>query len=131
MRKTLFLSLLLGVAILLAACGGSTDEGETDVEGPAYSAEAIANGDTLFQQTCFTCHGSDGKGLPNLGKDLTTSDFVKSSSDAVLLTYVLEGREADDPENTTGIAMPPKGGFDFLTEGDINDIIAFLRSIQE
>ena len=131
MRKTLWISMLLGVAVLLAACGGSSDGGETDVEEPAYSAEAIANGDSLFQQTCFTCHGTDGKGLPNLGKDLTTSEYVLSSTDAELLTYVLEGRAADDPENTTGIAMPPKGGFDFLTEDDINDIIAFVRSIQE
>lgn len=126
--KTLRIGLILGVAVLLAACGGSSGDGET---GAAYSAEAIAEGDSLFQQTCFTCHGPDGKGLPNLGKDLTTSEFVKSSTDAELLTYVLEGRTADDPANTTGIAMPPKGGFDFLTESDIESIIAFMRSIEE
>ncbi|MFQ5924073.1 MAG: c-type cytochrome [Anaerolineales bacterium] len=128
MRKTLWISLALGVAVLLAACGGS---GEPEAEEPAYSPEMIAEGDALYQQTCFACHGPDGKGLPNLGKDLTTSEFVKSSSDAELLAYVLEGRTADDPLNTTGIAMPPKGGFAFLTEDDINSIIAFVRSIQE
>ncbi|MFQ5943914.1 MAG: c-type cytochrome [Anaerolineales bacterium] len=131
MRKTIWISLVLGAAVLLAACGGSSDGGETVVEEPAYSAEMIAEGDTLFQQTCFACHGSDGKGLPNLGKDLTTSEFVKSSTDAELLAYVLEGRTADDPLNTTGVAMPPKGGFDFLTNDDINSIIAFMRSIEE
>ena len=131
MRKTLWISLILGVAVLLAACGGSTNGGETTIEEPAYPAEMISEGDSLFQQTCFTCHGADGKGLPNLGKDLTTSEFVKDSTDGELLTYVLEGRAADDPLNTTGIAMPPKGGFDFLSEDDINSIIAFMRSIQE
>lgn len=131
MRKTLCVSLILGAAVLLAACGGSSGGGEAEVEGPAYSAEMIAEGESLFQQTCSACHGSDAKGLPNLGKDLTAGDFVKSSTDAELLTYVLEGRSVDDPLNTTGIAMPPKGGFEFLTDSDINSIIAFIRSIEE
>jgi mono/diheme cytochrome c family protein len=131
MKKTLWISLILGVSLLLAACGGSSAGGETDAEEPAYSAEAIAEGETLYGQTCFACHGADGKGLPNLGKDLTLSEFVSSSSDAELLAYVLEGRTVDDPLNTTGAAMPPKGGFDFLSDNDINSIIAFVRSIQE
>lgn len=131
MRKTLWVGLILSAAVLLAACGGSSEGGETEVEEPTYSAETIAEGEGLFQQTCSACHGSDGKGLPNLGKDLTAGEFVKSSTDAELLTYVLEGRAVDDPLNTTGIAMPPKGGFDFLTESDISSIIAFIRSIEE
>jgi disulfide bond formation protein DsbB len=130
MRKIFWTSLLL---VALAACGGSGTVEETADEepGPTYPAELVSEGDGLFQQTCFTCHGTDGKGVPNLGKDLTTSDFVKSSTDDELLAFILKGRTADDPLNTTGIAMSPKGGFDFLTEGDIRAIIAFVRSIQE
>ena len=126
MRKTLWISLVIGVAVTLAACGRSGQSEES-----IYSPEMIAEGEALFQQTCFACHGSDGKGLPNLGKDLTTSEFVNTSTDAELLIYVIKGRTADDPLNTTGVPMPPKGGFDFLTENDINSIIAFVRSIQE
>lgn len=131
MRKTLWISLVLGAGMLLAACGGSSGDGETEAEEPAYSPEMIAEGETLYGQTCFACHGADGKGLPNLGKDLTISEFVKSSSDAELLAYVLAGRTVDDPLNTTGVAMPPKGGSNFLTDDDINSIIAFIRSIEE
>jgi disulfide bond formation protein DsbB len=131
MSKTLWISLVLGVAVLLAACGGSSSVSESEVEEPAYSPEMIAEGESLFQQTCSACHGSDGRGLPNLGKDLTASEFVKSMTDTELLTYVLEGRTTDDPLNTTGIAMPPKGGFGFLTESDINSIIAYIRLIEE
>jgi disulfide bond formation protein DsbB len=36
-----------------------------------------------------------------------------------------------DPLNTTGIAMPPKGGNPALTDGQIVDIVAYLRSIQK
>jgi len=131
MKRTLWIGLILGVSVLLTACGGSSGGGETEAEEPAYTAETIAEGETLYGQTCFACHGADGKGLPNLGKDLTTSEFVKSSSDAELLANVKEGRTVDDPLNTTGIAMPPKGGFSFLTDDDINSIIAFIRSIEE
>ncbi len=128
MKKTLWIGLIFGVSMLLAACGGS---GETEAEEPAYSPEMIAEGDALFQQTCSACHGTDAKCKPGLGKNLTISEFVKSSTDAELLTYVIEGRTSDDPLNTTGVAMPPKGGFDSLTDDDINSIIAFVRSIQE
>jgi disulfide bond formation protein DsbB len=44
---------------------------------------------------------------------------------------VKQGRPANDPANTTGITMPPKGGFEFLTDEDILKIIAFVRSIHE
>jgi len=119
----LLIALVLGG--LLAACGLPQP-----AEG-TYPPEMVEAGRTLFGQTCFACHGPDAKGLPNLGKDLTTSAFVAEHSDEELLAYVNEGRPADDPANTTGIAMPPKGGFAFLTDEDILKIIAFVRSLQE
>jgi disulfide bond formation protein DsbB len=122
----LLFALLLGG--LLAACGGGT--GPQPVEG-TYPPEMVEAGRTLFGQTCFACHGPDAKGLPNLGKDLTTSAFVAEHSDEELLAYVKQGRPANDPANTTGITMPPKGGFEFLTDEDILKIIAFVRSIHE
>lgn len=116
------------LAALLAACGGSP--GEPSGEGE-YPPEMVEAGRTMYGQTCFACHGPDAKGLPNLGKDLTTSAFVAENSDQELLAYVKQGRPADDPLNTTGVAMPPKGGFDFLGDEDILNIIAYLRSIHE
>ncbi len=116
------LAALLFVLVLLPACGGS----EPSAAGN-YSANMIQTGKGLYQQTCFTCHGPDGRGLPNLGKDLTSSEFVRDSTDAELVGYVIRGRPTDDPLNTTGVAMPPRGGFAFLTEDDIQAIIAFIR----
>lgn len=125
MTKPLAIFLIL---LVLTACGGSSPAEESV---PAAPPELVAEGERLFQQTCFTCHGPDGKGIPNLGKNLTTSEFVKNATDDELLSFILAGRTVDDPENTTGVAMPPKGGFDFLTESDIEAIVAFVRSIQE
>lgn len=125
MHKAVFVILL---ALTLVACGGSAGSGSG---GSSLDAELVRQGDTLFHQTCFTCHGADGMGLPGLGKDLVTSQFVADRTDQELLDYVKAGRPADDPANTTGVAMPPKGGFSFLTDDDILAIISYVRSIHE
>jgi disulfide bond formation protein DsbB len=41
------------------------------------------------------------------------------------------GRPATDPLNPTGVDMPPRGGNPALTDDDLVDIVAFLRSIHE
>jgi len=97
--------------------------------GDAELAQYIASGKKLFASTCVACHGSDAKGLPNLGKDLTVSPFVAESDDDTLLAMLKRGRAPGEPGNTTGIAMPPKGGNPALSEDDLLDIIEFLRSI--
>jgi cytochrome c5 len=36
-----------------------------------------------------------------------------------------------DPLNTTGVAMPPKGGNPAMSEQDIADIVAYMRTIHQ
>ena len=67
--------------------------------------------------------------MAGLGKDLTTSEFVQEQSDDELVTFIKTGRPSSDPLNTTGIDMPPKGGNPALTDDDIYNIVAYLRSI--
>lgn len=125
MKQKIFLTtvLLLLSAIIMVACGGSAE--------PTYSAEQVSQGGEFFSSVCSACHGPDGKGMPNLGKDLTTSQFVKDSTDAELLTLLKEGRPSGHELNTTGVDMPPRGGNPSLTDDDLGDIIAYVRSIQE
>lgn len=126
-RRWTLLTLTLFILLTLAACGGS---GAGD-DQPVYSPELVAEGETYYQQTCSACHGPEGLGIDNLGKNLVTSEFVREKTDSELLTYVQTGRPVDDPLNTTGIAMPPKGGNPALTDSQINAIIAYVRSIQQ
>lgn len=93
---------------------------------PTVSAEA---GKRLFQQTCAACHGMEGKGMPNLGKDMTTSPFIKQHSNDELLAFIKQGRMPSDPASTTGVAMPPKGGNPTLTDDQLRDIIAYIRTL--
>ena len=129
MNSRLFnlLSMLAAGVVGLTACGGSVSQ-------PAATPTAVGDavsGKTKFEGTCSSCHGMDAKGLPSLGKDLTTSTFAKGLSDADLVAFVTKGRPSSDPANTTGVDMPPKGGNPALVEEDVYDIVAYLRTLQK
>lgn len=106
-------------AAALAAAGGDTE-----------LAGYIASGTKVYASTCVTCHGPGGKGLKGLGKDLTTSEYVSKSNDDTLLEFIKRGRGPTEAGNTTGIAMPPKGGNPAMSDDNILDVIAYLRSLQ-
>ncbi|MBE7551265.1 MAG: cytochrome c [Anaerolineales bacterium] len=90
-----------------------------------------AAGQAKFAQTCSACHGPTGEGIPNLGKNLVTSEFVAGQTDEQLLAFIKVGRPTSDPLNTTGIDMPPKGGNPALNDTDLENIVAYMRSIHK
>ena len=135
-HKYIVMFIALSVLVLLVGCGGGDETAASNDNGSGNEADNVAAGDpeageSLYVQNCSACHGPDAKGLPNLGKDLTTSDFVHDNSDQELLAFVKQGRPVSDPDNTTGIDMPPKGGNPALTDQQILDIIAYLRTLNE
>jgi disulfide bond formation protein DsbB len=135
-RLLSILSLLALGAILIAACGSGAPVEPTRAMTPgaekyiSLTGDAT-NGKTKFTGTCSACHGPDGKGIAGLGKDLTTSPFAIGLADAELINFVATGRDATDVLNTTGIQMPPKGGNPALTEQDLADIVAYLRTLEK
>jgi len=96
---------------------------------PPTAGGRAANGETLFGGTCAACHGADAVGIEGLGPQLVGNVFVASLTDEELVAFVTTGRAIDDPANTTGIAMPPKGGNPALSTSDLEDLAAYLRSI--
>jgi mono/diheme cytochrome c family protein len=125
--------------LLLGACSGGGGGETAAVETTAAQAEPevaeastaqTGAGQELFQQTCAVCHGANAEGVQGLGKNLNANEFVQSKSDAELVAFLVEGREADHPDNTQGVAMPPKGGNPMLTEDDLQQIVTHLRSLQ-
>ena len=145
MFKRVILSTLMIVSLmLLAACGGGDDKKEeaapAQQEQPAAAPQAAApaaivggaaNGGKIFATACVACHGPEGKGVTALGKDLTTSEWVAQQSVEQLVEFIKRGRDAGDALNTTGIAMPPKGGNPAMSEQEVADIVAFVRSIHQ
>lgn len=98
--------------------------------GDAELAEYIASGDKLFHTTCIACHGKAGVGIAGNGKSLQNNEFIQSLDDDKLLAFIKQGRTPTDPKNTTGIQMPPKGGNPAMSDDDILDVIAYLRTLQ-
>jgi disulfide bond formation protein DsbB len=144
-RKSIFRFLpllILAVALVLSGCGRDNAEEQAPAAqqensaGDANAAEAeevkagdAAKGKEMFATTCAACHGPEGKGVPGLGKDMTTSTFIAEKTDGELLEFVKVGRAPTDPLNTTGVLMPPRGGNPALTDEQLLDIIAFVREI--
>lgn len=126
------LAVLAIATMLLAACGGGAGDDNAssgaDTTGAGLSGDATA-GEVVFAGTCATCHGPEALGLEGLGKNLHNNAFVDGLSDAELVAFLEVGRSAGDPANETGVDMPPKGGNPSLTEQDLYDIAAFLRTL--
>jgi disulfide bond formation protein DsbB len=127
---------ILGVvvaAMFLAACGGGSPQPTLSAEAEKYASLKgdVAAGKPKFESTCAACHGPDAKGLPGLGKDLTTSTFAIGLPDAELILFITKGRDPSDPLNTTGVQMPPRGGNPALTDQDLADIVAYVRTLEQ
>jgi mono/diheme cytochrome c family protein len=137
-KPYLILSLLLLLAILAACGGGGGSEPAQPAAQPAAqqpAAQPVSQGDPAKGKeafaTCAGCHGMDAKGIQGLGKDMTTSEFIKGQTDEQLLAFLKVGRPATDPLNTVGVDMPPKGGNPALSDAQLLDIIAYMRSLQQ
>lgn len=112
-----------------AETDADTDTGEAEAVAVAPSVGDPVTGQQLFSTTCAACHGPAGEGVQGLGKDMTTSEFIGGLSDHELLAFVQVGRPITDPLNTTGVMMPPRGGNPTLTDEQLLDIIAYIRTI--
>lgn len=125
--------------LVVVACGGGGDDSSSEggaseaappTDVPAVPVGDAVEGETLYNSTCIACHGQGGVGIEGLGKNIPDSEFVRGLSDEEMLAFIKIGRSTDDPENTTGVDMPAKGGNPALSDEDIVNIIAYFRSLQ-
>ena len=93
-----------------------------------YLSQDVTQGRSAFMGTCAGCHGQGGTGIPGVGHSLVGTDFMNAMDDEALREFIIAGRPATDPQNTTGIAMPARGGNPSLTDATIDHIIAYLRT---
>lgn len=107
---------------LFLACSG-------DGGGGAAGGE-IGRGAKVYNANCALCHGQGGVGKPALGKGLQNNEFVAALSDDEVVEFLKVGRRADDPMNTKGVDMPPRGGNPGLADDDLRSVVAYLRSLR-
>lgn len=126
------LPLILGLVVLAHPSSHATLEPMSlESQGGALAqAQQLASGREVFRNACAVCHGQDGTGVPRLGKPLRNSAFVQDTSDDELFTLLADGRKIDDPQNTTGALMPPRGAAG-LNDDQLHDVLAYLRDMQD
>ncbi len=88
---------------------------------PSAGVEA---GKAVYSQTCFACHGNNGKGAIPGVSDLTKADGPLSKPDEVLIKSIADGVATPGAVLT----MPAKGGNPALTEADIAAVLEYLRA---
>ena len=133
MRRLALATTALGLLLLLAACAPRAAQPPQPTPTPpaAPTAGDPKKGERIFANNCAACHGKNAEGVAGLGVALRDNAFVKGKTDAELLEFLKVGRPADHPENRTRVAMPPRGGNPALTDRDLLDVIAFLRTLQK
>lgn len=114
---------------LAALTGAARAQQAAGALPPGVTAQMVKEGETLFKGAglCSACHGPDGKGIPNLGGDLTDAKWIhsKGSYDEIV-KQITAGVTAD--KSTTGVAMPPKGG-SAITNTQVKAVAAYVWSL--
>lgn len=93
--------------------------GEMTVEAPVPTPPPAGNliaGEKIFASACAACHG----------QDLTQSEFIAAKTDRELVEFLKVGGLPDESP-----VMPPRGGNPSLTDEKLEDIAAYLRSLQK
>lgn len=144
MKKSLYVLVLIGLitTLMLAACGGATNEDGTsdEVVPDKYAsmtnpdtgnADAAAAGKAIFDGKCATCHGETGKGDGAGGAALNPkpADLTKTGEDpdGLLFWRVSEGGTAE-PFKSEGSAMP--AWKDILSQDEIWQVITYVRTLK-
>ncbi len=95
-----------------------------------YTDAQITEGSNVFLGLCAACHGMNARGITGIGKDLIGGEFSMTTHDEDILAFVIVGRQPWDVGNTTGQAMPARGGNPMLTDEQLRSVIAYLRDMQ-
>ena len=85
----------------------------------------------ITKAACFGCHGSDGKGMPNLGPPLANSEWVTESSErlAKILLHGMTGPlTVNNKRYTPAAAMPGIKDNTSLSDKDIADVMTYIRN---
>jgi cytochrome c oxidase cbb3-type subunit 3 len=88
----------------------------------AVDAASIEAGSKLYGDFCAACHGTEGKGVPNVFPALNDQNFLKAKDDKFIKDTISNGKPG-----TAMIAWSKdKGGS--LDEAQIDDLVAFIRN---
>ncbi len=96
-----------------------------EVDGQPVTQGDPRLGKLWFDQVCSTCHGPNGDGYQagGTGTAIGKKGFLDKASDGFIRTTIKEGRS-----NTRMLPFQGPEGLANLNDGEIDDIIAYLRT---
>ena len=77
---------------------------------------------------CATCHGSQAKGVPGLGPDLTDATWLHGDGSVVFLRNIIQSG-VTKPKKSAAV-MPPNGGGN-LNASQLDAVAAYVGSLQK
>ena len=115
------ITLLLRLALTsMAICGCNSAPGRPALDSQVLPPDKVLNFETLYQQNCAGCHGTQGKGGAAVG--LASPVYLAIADDATIRRATAEGVE--------GTAMPAfaqsSGGM--LSDEQVKAIVSGIRS---
>ena len=91
---------------------------------PAALAQSDARIVKFFGETCGTCHGEKGEGIPKLAPALKGNKFVTEGSAADIGHVITKGREGGAKKYPDMPSpMPPNS----MSDGRLQGLIAYLK----
>jgi mono/diheme cytochrome c family protein len=123
-RLTIFAAFF---AVAISSCTGDIAVRSATPPVSTHPGDSLAGAES-YEPTCSTCHATDLSGVSGLGGPLAPNAFVESSTETEIADLIIVGVPRDHPENTTGVDMAPRGGNPSLSDQDIRDVSAYLKS---
>jgi cytochrome c oxidase cbb3-type subunit III len=84
------------------------------------------NGRKLYQPYCSNCHGLEGSGKKKMGTVLASPQYLQHTTDEQIWVTTAFGRE----DTRMGPSLKGLDGARQLSESDISDIVAYIRSLE-
>lgn len=85
--------------------------------------KAIFNGAGI----CMACHGTDAKGMPNLGANLTDDEWNQGDGSYEAIIEIIKAGVSSD-KSSSGTVMPPKGGSQ-INDEQLRAVAAYVWSL--
>jgi mono/diheme cytochrome c family protein len=96
---------------------------EPDTRPARWVAASAPHGKQLFERACAGCHGADGKG--GEAPALNNKVLLESATDTFLVETILRGRRG----TVMAGFLEPSPVRPALTRSDVEDVVAYLRSL--
>ncbi len=112
------------VAFLRAHAKQPNVSAEIDAQPPSHGDERL--GQFWFDSICITCHGPNGNGYAagGTGTAIGKASFLDKVTDGFIRVTIRDGRT-----NTRMIGYSGPASMAALSDDDIDDIIAYLRTV--